>query len=84
MKMGTKRNPGDYDCYRKAARDEPMFTILARDAHGPEAVRHWANVREAGVEHKLYPETDRALVAEARACASAMEDWRRNHKGDWR
>jgi hypothetical protein len=40
--MGTKRNPGQYDCYAKAEPDEPMFVLLARDPTAPQLVRDWA------------------------------------------
>lgn len=29
--MGTKNNPGEFDCYANAAPDEPMFILLGRD-----------------------------------------------------
>jgi hypothetical protein len=32
--MGTKSNPGPFDCYAKAEPDEPMFVLLARDPLG--------------------------------------------------
>jgi len=66
--MGTKNNPGSFDCYANAAPDEPMFVLLARDRHAPLLVREWANIRE---EQKENP----AKVAEARKCAGDMEDW---------
>ena len=28
--MGTKNNPGKYDCYEKAGPDEPIFTLRAK------------------------------------------------------
>jgi hypothetical protein len=31
--MATKANPGAYDCYTKAADDEPIFTLRASE-HG--------------------------------------------------
>ena len=67
--MGTKNNPGQFDCYHNAAPDEPMFVLLARDRHAPELVRLWAKMREFQGES---PEK----VAEARDCAEAMEVWR--------
>ena len=29
--MGTKNNPGKFDCYEHAKPDEPMFVLLGRD-----------------------------------------------------
>ncbi len=39
--MGTKNNPGDFDCCLNAEDDEPMFVLLARDASAPDLVREW-------------------------------------------
>jgi hypothetical protein len=67
--MGTKNNPGAYDCYANAEPDEPMFVLLGRDKHAPLLVKIWADMREAAGE-------DAAKVAEARACAEAMAAYR--------
>jgi hypothetical protein len=68
--MGTKLKPGAYDCYENAEPDEPMFVLLARDPLAPTLVRMWASQRWQ--EHE-----NPAKVAEARACAEAMEMWRK-------
>lgn len=67
--MGTKNNPGAFDCYDNALPDEPMFVLLGRDRDAPSLVRLWAMVREARGETL-------EKAAEARACANAMEKWR--------
>ena len=66
--MATKNNPGAYDCYANAHPDEPMFVLLGRDRHAPMLVRLWAAIRgmDGEDEHK---------VAEALACAEAMDAW---------
>lgn len=69
--MGTKNNPGKYDCHEHALPDEPLFTLLARDPAAPSLVRAWADKRE-----KLGTASTEKL-AEARACADAMEAWRK-------
>jgi len=67
--MGTKNNPGDFDCYSKAEPDEPMFVLLARDGIAPDIVLAWAELAlSCGVDY--------AKVKEARACAYAMTVWR--------
>jgi hypothetical protein len=66
--MGTRNNPGKFDCYAAADPDEPMFVLLGRDRMGCVLVRVWADMREAAGEA---PEK----VAEARVCADAMEAW---------
>ena len=67
--MGSKLNPGKFDCYENAKPDEPMFVLLARDPMAPILVRLWADLREhsAGNPSKVF---------EARDCANAMEQWR--------
>src|SRR5262245_36587923 len=57
--MGTKANPGKFDCYAAARPDEPMFHLLGRDKHAPILIELWASMREFDGE-------DPAKVAEAR------------------
>lgn len=67
--MGTKNNPGTYDCYANAEPDEPMFILLGRDPFAPALVEYWANIRES-------VRGPSAKVEEARACAASMRRWR--------
>ena len=67
--MGTKKDPGEFDCYKEAKPDEPMFVLLARDPLAPNLVRRWAKRRLAAGDAN--PEK----IAEARACAKQMEEW---------
>lgn len=73
--MGTKNNPGDFDCYENAEPDEPMFVLLARDPQAPWLVRHWAWTRAT-------VEGNREQISEAVDCAEDMEDWRRINRDD--
>jgi hypothetical protein len=67
--VNTKNNPGKFDCYQKAAPDEPMFILLARDPIAPDLIRQWAEQRlEEGEDHEK--------IDEAFACADAMDKWR--------
>lgn len=66
--MGTKDAPGAFDCYTKAAPDEPMFVLLARDKHAPTLVWLWALLREIEQE-------DPAKVSDARDCVEDMLQW---------
>ena len=43
--MGTKNNPGSYDCYAKADPDEPMFILLGRDWSAHYLVSLWIALR---------------------------------------
>lgn len=70
--MGSKNNPGAHDCYGAALPDEPMFTLLARDASAPDLIRQWASRRAIGCDST----EESAKINEAMVCASAMELWR--------
>lgn len=74
--MATKAEPGAFDCHANAKMDEPLFTLLARDAQAPALVRLWATARE-----KLGENPDK--VAEARQVAVDMESWYRANKGEY-
>lgn len=71
--MGTKNNPGTFDCYANADPDEPMFVLLARDPTAHLVVTFWRALRaEMG-------ETSEAKLEEARECSLAMERWAKDH-----
>lgn len=71
--MGSKNQPGAFDCYANAEPDEPMFVLLGRDKHAPALVEMWANMRELDGE-------DPAKVQEARDCAKAMWQYREDKR----
>lgn len=70
--MGTKNDPGEFDCYANAEPDEPMFVLLGRDKHAPTLVWLWASLRELDGE-------DPAKVKEARECCLKMMQWANDH-----
>lgn len=72
--MGTKNNPGKYDCYGAAGPDEPTFTLLARDRHAPALIWLWATLRELDDE-------DPEKVAEAREVLVNMMKWKKENGG---
>jgi hypothetical protein len=84
--MGTKTNPGAFDCYENAEPDEPMFVLLARDGTAGDLVRKWADVRTVLLDARLGSITDEEWtaelkqIAEAHECADAMDDWRAAHR----
>lgn len=82
--MSTKLHPSTNDCFDKALPDEPVFVLLGRDLAAPGTVRQWAYQRERAIVAGEKPEEDRAKVAEARALARTMEQWRANRDGAWR
>lgn len=67
--MGTKANPGRFDCYARAEPDEPVFVLLGRDPDAPMLIRLWAEIR------KRCGESGDKLV-DAMQTANAMEDYR--------
>ena len=82
--MGTKSNPGAFDCYEDAGPDEPIFVLRSTDKSAPDTVRHWVDMYEL---RKQLENADgngpgeltalqQEKVDEARECASAMERWR--------
>lgn len=73
--MGTKNQPGKYDCYDKAEDDEPIFTLLARDPLAPSLVRLWAGFRRLTATWTPHEEK----ADEADALADAMESWAGDH-----
>ena len=68
--MGTKNNPGAFDCYESAHPDEPMFVLLGRDPMAGALVRQWAKWRRAA-------EDSADKIEEAERCAVAMDEWAR-------
>ena len=78
--MGTKNNPGKFDCYANAGPDEPMFHLLARDPAAPDAILRWIECREELIRSGKKPASDRNMLAEARECAAAMIEWRKKNR----
>lgn len=82
--MGTKSDPGNFNCYENAMEDEPMFILLGRDKQAPAALEKWANERAKAVRQGKKPEEDMEQVHDARKTALEMKAWRRKRHGDWR
>lgn len=92
--MGTKNNPGKFDCYAAADPDEPMFVLLARDRLAGHLVSLWSKMRMGDAEaaravfddmmkkHAMAYciEPDVSKAAEAIVCAMAMFKWREVHR----
>ena len=66
--MGTKNNPGKFDCYANAEPDEPLFVLLGRDKHAPALVEYWAILRAADGE-------EQEKINEALECSHAMREY---------
>lgn len=81
--MGTKNNPGQFDCEAKAEPNEPKFTLLARDPDAGRIVRMWAWGRLTQINRGTKPASDLAMVEEARKCADEMDAWfKANRSGE--
>lgn len=81
--METKANPNPGGCLAKALPDEPFFVLLARDPTAPATIRWWAERRaQLGVEGDKRQEGEQLI--EALDTATAMEEWRKQHDGEWR
>lgn len=77
--MGTKLNPGKFDCHANAAADEPLFTLLARDETAPGVVRQWASrFYERKCNKIQWDAKAQAKYDEAMLVAEQMEAWRDN------
>lgn len=72
--MGSKNNPGKWDCYANAEPDEPMFVLLGRDPTAALVVEFWHDLKQIMREQGQSESSDEKL-AEARTCASAMRAW---------
>ena len=94
--MGTKNNPGTFDCYQNAAPDEPMFVLLARDPLAAHLVSIWSKLRYGDVEaasavfadllrkhaDRYIADPDTAKASEAMDCSLAMFEWRKTHRSE--
>ena len=61
-------------CLNRAASDEPIFTLRAKDPHAAQTLRHWAAMSEGTHE----PEK----IEEALTLAYQMEAWRKSRFDD--
>jgi hypothetical protein len=66
--MGTKNNPGKYDCYANAEPDEPLFVLLGRDKNAGALVWLWGVMAEIDGES---PEK----LGESRESVIALMEW---------
>ena len=76
--MGTKNNPGKYDCYNKAEPDEPVFTLMGRDRNSATLIWLWTALRE--IQSLNLPPEEKVKeddkIHEARQCVVDIIDYR--------
>jgi len=85
--MGTKNNPGKFDCFAKAEPDEPVFVLLGRDPQAAHLVSIWSKLRAGDLEaaetvfrhlatqvvfNPNFPEYPRANTTDMEKSAEAM------------
>lgn len=76
--MGTKKEPGQFDCLSKLKDDEPYFLLKASDPLAAQIVREWAWRAYINTLHE--PEK----IDEAKRCADQMEHYRaQNNLTPW-
>lgn len=73
--MGTKNNPGKFDCYANADPDEEMFTLLGRDPAAGALIALWAIQRfvKGGPDGAYIEKVEEALQSADRADAWARK-----------
>lgn len=80
--MGTKNNPGHYDCYAKLAEDEPYFVLRGKDPFGWLLVNLWCSIRTMMMRANASPkekENYQTKLREAKACAASMKSFAERH-----
>lgn len=56
-------------CLNKAAADEPVFVLRAKDPMAAMTIRHWVAMSSAGAHESI-------KLAEAMKAADGMDEWR--------
>lgn len=75
--MGTKEQPGQFDCYAALEADEPFFVLKATDPSAPLAVIVWSeHYRERKQRAGAWNERAVARYCEAHQIANQMSEWR--------
>ena len=77
--MGTKNNPGNYDCYAKLEPNEPYFLLRGKDPVGWLLVNLWASIRKHLAPHGEIPPEYLAKLNEAKICGDAMKAYAEKH-----
>lgn len=70
LKSSELKDPSS--CLNRAADDEPVFVLLARDGAAPTAIRSWCNERIVSGKNTVSDHQ----IREALAAADRMEQWR--------
>ena len=80
--MGTKDQPGKFDCYAAAADDEPLFVLKSTDISAPFVVRVWAETyRERKMRAGAWNQHAIHRYCEAMEVANEMASWHHKNLG---
>lgn len=84
--MGTKQNPGEFDCLDKIYDDEPFFVIRAKDPVAERVIRYWVYLRiekwireNPGRNRDEIPVEYQRKLEEADQCSIDVSNWRRDN-----
>ena len=78
--MGTKNNPGQFDCYSKADGDEPIFVLRGKDPVAANLVREWVHRRLMyELATKGVASEDMNKFSEALQVAKDIDEYRINY-----
>jgi hypothetical protein len=78
--MGTRNQPGQYDCLARLADDEPYFVLVAHDDSAPGTIVAWVADRLDRIRLGERPGADLAQLREALNLARDMLAWQRERK----
>jgi hypothetical protein len=80
--MGTKNNPGTFDCYAALSPDEPYFLIAGRDQDAHIIVHMWAMLRRKQIQMGMREDTpeEQAQIAEALLCTQELQRYYEIHR----
>lgn len=85
--MGTKNNPGVFDCYNKIEDDEPFFVLRSNDETAADFVELWADIHGANplgavktfarlLDQLKFVNVNRPKIMEAYNNAEEMRKWK--------
>jgi hypothetical protein len=80
--MGTKKDPGKFDCYAKLADDEPYFVLRGKDPVAWILVNLWVTYRKLMAlpyASKQDAMAHHLKLDEATACAQRMREYATHH-----
>ena len=80
--MGTKKQPGRFDCYGDAGEDEPIFVLRANDPAAIAAIHAWMQARHLHnfIDGAKLIEREKARLQSAQEVIHEMTAWQEAQK----